>query len=81
MKRLLNILLLLAVSISLMAAEVTGKVIDFESKKPIDFANVSAMQGEQLITGVVTDEAGGFALELKEETEQAQGQEQESLKY
>jgi len=66
MKRLLNILLLLAVSISLMAAEVTGKVIDFESKKPIDFANVSAMQGEQLITGVVTDEAGGFALELKD---------------
>jgi hypothetical protein len=48
------------------AAEVTGKVIDAGTKQPIDFANVSVMQGEQLITGVVSDETGTFTLELKD---------------
>ena len=66
MKKLLNIFLLLALAISTFAAEVTGKVIDFGTKKVIDFANVSVMQGENLVTGTVTDEAGAFTLELKD---------------
>ena len=66
MKKLLNIFLLLLVAISTFAAEVTGKVIDFGTKKAIDFANVSAMQGEQLITGTITDEQGDFTMELKD---------------
>jgi len=66
MKKLLNIFLLLALAISTFAAEVSGKVIDFGTKKVIDFANVSVMQGENLVTGTVTDEAGAFTLELKD---------------
>ena len=66
MKKLLNIFLLLVLAISTFAAEVTGKVIDFGTKKVIDFANVSVMQGENLVTGTVTDEAGAFTLELKD---------------
>ena len=67
MKKRLHILwLLLVVSVSLMAAEVTGKVIDFGTKQPVDFANISAMQGDQLITGAVTDEKGNFSLDLKD---------------
>ena len=56
----------MAVTISALAAEVTGKVIDFGTKKAIDFANVSAMQGESLVTGTITDETGTFTLELKD---------------
>ena len=67
MKKLLHtLLLLIAVSTSLMAAEVTGKVIDAGTKQPIDFANVSVMAGDQLITGVVSDEKGEFTLEVKD---------------
>lgn len=66
MKRLFYIVALLAFTISTFAAEVTGKVIDFGTKKVIDFANVSVMQGENLVTGTVTDEAGAFTLELKD---------------
>ena len=65
MKKLLNtLLLLLTVSGSLMAAEVTGKVIDFGTKQPIDFANVSVMKGETLVTGTVTDDKGAFTIEV-----------------
>jgi outer membrane receptor protein involved in Fe transport len=49
-----------------MAVEITGKVIDAGTKKAIDFANVSAMQGDNLITGTITDETGNFTLELKD---------------
>ena len=66
MKKLLHTFFLLAVSISLMAADVTGKVIDFGTKQPIDFANISIMRGEELITGTTTDEKGAFTLDLKD---------------
>ncbi|MBR7155039.1 MAG: TonB-dependent receptor, partial [Paludibacteraceae bacterium] len=63
-KKLWSILPLLLISVGLFAAEVTGKVIDAGTKQPIDFANVSAMQGETLVTCMVTDEKGEFKLEL-----------------
>ncbi len=67
MKKLLNtFFLLLSVSTSLMAAQLTGKAIDFGTKKPIDFANVSVMQGDQLVTGTITDADGNFTLDLKD---------------
>ena len=53
-------------TLNVLAVEVTGKVIDAGTKKAIDFANVSAMQGDNLITGTITDEAGNFTLELKD---------------
>ena len=52
---------------------VTGKVIDYGTKKPVDFANVSVEkpsvvsgQPSELVTGTVTDEKGEFSLELKD---------------
>lgn len=66
MKRISYILVLLVLATNSFAAELTGKVIDFGTKKAIDFANVSVMQGGQLITGTVTDATGSFALELKD---------------
>ena len=66
MRRIFSIVALLMITISLYAVEITGKVIDFGTKKVIDFANVSVMQGENLVTGTVTDEAGAFTLELKD---------------
>ena len=69
MKKLFNTLLLLAiVNTSLMAAEVTGKVIDLGTKQPIDFANVSIMSGDNLVTGTVTDDKGAFTLEVADGT-------------
>ena len=66
MKKLFNTLLLLTFTISVFAAEVTGKVIDAGTKKPVDFANVSVLQGSDPapVKGTVTDEKGEFALEL-----------------
>lgn len=66
MKKLFNILLLLAITSSLYAVEITGKVVDFGTKKAIDFANVSVMQGDNLVTGTITDETGAFTFELKD---------------
>ena len=66
MKKLFNTLLLLVISISLMATEVTGKVIDAGTKQPVDFANVSVMHGETLVTGTVTDATGNFTLDVKD---------------
>ena len=66
MKKQLIILFLLANSISLLAGTITGKVIDFGTKKPIDFANVSVMQGDNLVTGTITDEKGDFTIEVKD---------------
>ena len=65
MKKLFNtLLLLLTVSASLMAAQVTGKVVDFGTKKAIDFANVSVVRGDSLLTGTITDETGAFTMEV-----------------
>ena len=66
MKKLFNTLLLLIFTISVFAAEVTGKVIDAGTKKPVDFANVSVLQGSDPapVKGTVTDEKGEFALDL-----------------
>ena len=66
MKKLWNILCLLTVSWSIYAAQVTGKVIDNGTKQPIDFANVSVKQGENLITGTITDATGAFTFELED---------------
>ncbi len=68
MKKLFNTLLLLTFTISVFAAEVTGKVIDAGTKKPVDFANVSVLQGSDPapVKGTVTDEKGEFALDLAE---------------
>ena len=68
MKKLSSIIAFLVLAISTYAAQVTGKVIDFGTKKAIDFANVSVQQGDQLITGTITDESGTFSLELKDGT-------------
>ena len=63
-KKLWSILSLLVISVGLFAAEVTGKVIDNGTKQAIDFANVSLMQGDKLITGMVTDEKGEFSMDV-----------------
>lgn len=68
-KKQLNILLVLLVSSTTFAAQVTGKVIDFDTKQAIDFANVSvekAQGDKELVTGTVTDEKGEFTIELKD---------------
>lgn len=64
MKKILSIVALLVFAISIFAAEVTGKVIDAGTKQPIDFANVSIMSGDNLVTGTVTDEKGTFTLQV-----------------
>ena len=68
MKKILSIATLLVFAISTFAAQVTGKVVDANTRKVIDFANVSIMQGDQLITGVVSDADGSFAIEVKDGT-------------
>ncbi len=65
-KKLWNILCLLLVANIAFGAQVTGKVIDKGTLKAIDFANVSIMQGENLVTGTITDATGAFTLELKD---------------
>ena len=64
MKKLWSLLWLIAITCNVFAAEITGKVIDFGTKQPIEFANVSLMQGENLATGTVTDEKGEFTIEI-----------------
>ena len=64
-KKLLHtLLLLLTVNGTLLAAQVTGKVIDYATKQAIDFANVSVLQGERMVTGTITDATGAFTLEV-----------------
>lgn len=72
-KRLIIFFLIIANSLNLFAAEVTGKVIDAGTKQPIDFANVSVLKangegtnGESLVTGTITDEKGNFTLDIKD---------------
>ena len=66
MKRLFYISALLALSLSTFAAQVTGKVIDYGTKQPIDFANVSVLKSIDglPVTGTVTDSEGNFSIEL-----------------
>ena len=67
MKKLSLILLsLFVISLSLMATEIRGRVIDYGTKKAVDFANVSVMQGETLVTGTITDMSGDFSLDVKD---------------
>ena len=70
MKKLFNLLFLLAITYSAFAAEITGRVIDFGTKQGIDFANISVYkQGETSpLTGTVTNEKGDFTLELSDGT-------------
>ena len=69
MKKLLNtFFLLLVVSATLSAAQVTGKVVDFGTRQAIDFANVSVQQGEQLVTGMITNEKGECTLAIADGT-------------
>ena len=71
-KKLWNILLLLLVANIALGAEVSGRVIDYGTKKAIDFANVSVEkpsvngQPSELITGAITDTEGKFVLNLKD---------------
>ena len=71
-KKLWNILLLLLVANISFGAEVSGRVIDYGTKKAIDFANVSVEkpsvngQPSELITGAITDTEGKFVLNLKD---------------
>ena len=64
MKRIFFIIALLVFAISTFAAQITGKVIDAGTKQAIDFANVSVMQGESLVTGAITDGTGSFSIEV-----------------
>lgn len=57
---------LFSLSLSLMATEIRGRVIDYGTKKVVDFANVSVMQGENLVTGTITDASGDFSLDVKD---------------
>lgn len=66
MKRFFSVICLFLVAQYMLAAQVTGKVIDAGTKQPIEFANVGVMQGENLQTGTVTDEKGEFVLEIKD---------------
>jgi len=43
-------------------ATIKGKVLDKDSKMPVDFAAVRLMQGDKLVFGTVTDEKGEFTL-------------------
>ena len=71
-KKLWNILLLLLVANIAFGAEVSGRVLDYGTKKAIDFANVSVEkpsvsgQPSELITGTITDAEGKFVLNLKD---------------
>ena len=72
-KKLWNIFCLLLVANVAFGAQVTGRVIDFGTKQPVDFANVSVEkpssvsgQPSELVTGTVTDEKGNFAIEVKD---------------
>ena len=73
MKKLFSIFCLLAITLNVLAVKVTGKVVDFSTKQPIDFANVSvtkpsAVSGQtsEIVTGAITDEKGDFTIELKD---------------
>ena len=66
MKRIIHIVALLAITASLYAAQVTGKVIDYGTKQAIDFANVSVLKSGETapLTGAITDASGNFSIEI-----------------
>ena len=67
MKRLFTVMMMLSAVLTLLAANpVTGKVVDFGTKQAIDFANVSIMNGENLVTGAITDAKGEFTIEVED---------------
>ena len=64
-------MMLVSATLCMLAANpVTGKVVDFGTKQPIDFANVSVLKAETgdgvPVTGTITDSKGEFTLELKD---------------
>ena len=60
-------MMMLSAVLTLLAANpVTGKVVDFGTKQAIDFANVSIMNGENLVTGAITDAKGEFTIEVED---------------
>ena len=65
-KKLWNIFCLLLVANVAFGAQVTGRVIDFGTKQPVDFANVSVVKrGETAPAGgTITDASGAFSLEF-----------------
>lgn len=66
MRRLFLLSLVMLMTTSAMAmSRVTGRVVDAEGK-PIGYATVMAMQGEDVVRGVATDDAGGFVLQLQD---------------
>ena len=66
MKRILTLLLCAQTTLTMFAAQITGKVIDAGTKQPVDFANVSVVKrGETAPAGgTITDASGAFSLEL-----------------
>ena len=67
-KQWIILFLVLVSSVNLLAGTITGKVVDFGTRQAIDFANVSVMQGENLLTGTITNEKGEFTLEIADGT-------------
>ena len=68
MKKLWSIFWLLAITHSMFAAQVTGKVIDSGTKQPIDFATVSVLKAgandATPVTGAITDDNGDWSLDI-----------------
>lgn len=67
MKKAINILLFLSIAISALATNsVKGRVFDYSTRQPIDFANVTVMKSGETtpIGGTITDANGAFHIEL-----------------
>lgn len=63
-RKLLNLLLVLLISLPAWTADIIGKVMDANSRQPLDFVNVSLTKSGETapVNGVVTDADGVFAL-------------------
>ena len=59
-------MILLGVSLVSWAAALTGNVIDYGTKQPIDFANVSVTRSGETtpVGGTITDAKGHFSIDL-----------------
>lgn len=71
MKRILNILCLLAISRAVLAGNaLSGRVLDNATRQAIDFANVSVTKsaegnaGTEMAGGTITDATGNFSIDL-----------------
>ncbi|MGL4804803.1 MAG: carboxypeptidase-like regulatory domain-containing protein, partial [Bacteroidales bacterium] len=62
MKKLVGLVLFIIISIPLIAGNIEGKIVDGNSKQPLDFVNVAIYKssGNKLVMGVATDQNGGF---------------------